>query len=399
MRILFVNKLLAKVFGGTEKHIKEIIIHLANLGHEITVLTEEGSSKNLEEIKPLKNVKIIFLPSTEVVSKSYKNFKSTNFFRKAKKNFFLWKIFILFKKIISLRKNFKWVFNSIVWIHKNKEKFDVLSVHFYYEFEIAKFINKFFRIPYVAVLEGYSYLEADSVKRSKFVMTISKFIKDECERIHGFSPKLIPIGINSENFKNSKKSEISRIKRKYSPHGEKIILNVARLVEGKGVRNMIEAAGIVLKKRKDINFIVCGDGLERKNFEERVRQLGIEKNFHLVKAFGRDLINYYNSANIFVHTPDLSNHFGIVYLEAMSVGLPIIATNYEATPSTVGDAGLLVPIENPSRLSKAILKLVNNPILCKRLSKKGPKRVKEKFNWEKITPEIELFYKKASTHS
>ena len=399
MRILIINKLLAKVFGGTEKHIKEIIIHLSNQGHEITILTEKGNSKNLEEIKSLKNIRIVFLPSTEVTFKSYKNFKHTEFYEKIKGSPYLWKIFILLKKIISFKKNFKWILNSIGWVYHNKKKFDVISVHFYYEFEIAKFIKKFFKIPYVAVLESYSYLEADSIKKSKFVMTISKFIKDECEKIHNFSPKLIPIGIDSINFKKFKKSKVSQIKRDYSSNGEKIILNVARLVEGKGVRNMIEAAGIILNKRRDVNFIVCGDGLERKNFEELIKQLGIERNFHLVKVFGKDLIDYYNSADLFVHTPDLSNHFGIVYLEAMSAGLPIIATNYEATPSTVGNAALLVPIESPLELSKAISKLIDNPRLCKRLSYNGLKRVKEKFNWDKITPELERFYKMASNLS
>lgn len=396
MKILVINKLLAKVFGGTEKHIKEIIIHLAKKGHQITVLTEEGNSKNLEEIINLKNVKIVFLPSTEVFFKSYKSFKRTKLFGNIKKNPFLWKIFILLKKIISLKKNLQWILNSTKWIYKNRKGFDVASVHFYYEFEIAKFINKFFKIPYVAVLEGYSYLEADSVKKSKFVMTISEFIKNECKKIHKFNPTLIPIGIDSKIFRKSDKEKVSQIRKKYSPNQEKIILNVARLVEGKGVRNFIEAAAIILNERKDINFIVCGDGVERKNFENRIKQLGIEENFHLVKSFGRDLIEYYNSADIFVHTPDLSNHFGIVYLEAMSAGLPIIATNYEATPSTVGNAALLVPIEDPLSLSKAILDLVDNPRLCKELSKNGLKRVKEKFNWEKISPEIEKFYKYAS---
>ena len=396
MRIIFINKLLTRVFGGTERHIKELILRLSEKGHKITVLTEKGDMKNLEEILNKKNVRVIFLPSTMVTVKSYKKIKQSPIFKSLEKNKLFLKLFILLKKILTLKKNLKWFINSTNWVYAHRKEFDVMSVHFTYEFEIAKLLNKITGIPYVAFLEGYSYLEADTVKKSKYVTTISKFIQEKCEKVHKFCPEMIPIGVDSDKFRNFNKKKVAEIKKIYSTGGTTLVLNVARLVEGKGIRNMIEAAAIVLKERENIKFINCGDGIERENFEKLIKKLGIEKNFKLIKVFGNDLIDYYNVADIFVHVPDLSSHFGIVYLEAMSTGLPIIASNYEATPSTVGEAALLVEIENPQELAKAIIRLINNSKLRKKLFKEGLKRVEEKFNWEKIIPKIEDLYKRAS---
>ena len=396
MRILFVNKLLTKVFGGTEKHIKELIVNLSERGHEITVLTEKENLKNIEDIINRKNIKIIFMPSTTLIIKNYKKIKEGFLFKKLEKNRIFFRLFITLKKIISLKKNIKWILNSLEWILKHRKEFDVISVHFIPEFEIAKISHFLKKIPYVAFLEGYSYLEADTIKKSKYVTTISRFIQEVCEKMHKFSPQVIPIGVNFNRFRNFDKKKVIKLKKIYSRKGTTLVLNVARLVRGKGLKNMIEAAAIVLKEKKNIKFINCGDGIERENFEKLIKKLDIEKNFKLIKAFGNDLIDYYNIADIFVHVPDLSNHFGIVYLEAMSAGLPIIASNYEATPSTVGKAAVLVKIENSQELAKAIIKLVNNSKLRNKLSKEGMKRVEEKFNWEKIIPKIENLYKRAS---
>ena len=398
MRILFINKLLLKVSGGTERHIKDLIINLSKKGHKITVLTEIGDEKKIEDIMRNKNVKIIFMPSTDVSIKSYKKLKETSFFKKIEENKLAWRIFITTKRILSFKENFGWILNSLKWVLNHKKEFDVISVHYVPEFEIAKFSYFLKRIPYVAFLEGYSFFESDIVKKSKNVTTISKFIKEKCERVHGFSPELIPIGVNFNKFANFDKKIVSNIRKKYCKDGDYLILNAARLVRGKGVENMIEASALALKKNKRLKFIVCGDGVERSELERRIRKLKIEKNFKLVRAFGDELINYYHAADIFVHVPDLTNHFGIVYLEAMSSGVPIIASDYEATPSTVGKAAILVPIENPEALSKAMIKLINNQKIKDKISKEGLKRVKNEFNWDKIIPKVEELYRKAITN-
>lgn len=174
-----------------------------------------------------------------------------------------------------------------------------------------------------------------------------------------------------------------------------MILNVARLVESKGIENFIKAAPIVKRKYPRTVFIVCGDGQKKEELQKIIAEFNLNDDFFLLGGIGKELIKYYKAADLFVHVPKSGNHFGVVYLEAMAAGLPIIAADKDATPYTVGDAALLVSIENPEELSKAIIKLMTDNKLRKKPSENSIRRVEKEFNWNYIIPKIENLFEKA----
>jgi glycosyltransferase involved in cell wall biosynthesis len=94
----------------------------------------------------------------------------------------------------------------------------------------------------------------------------------------------------------------------------------------------------------------------------------------------------YSSSDIFV-LPSLKETFGIVFLEAMHYGLPIVTTNVSAMPELItdGENGLLVPPADSQALAKALSKLVENPELREQLGERGRQRIKNAYYWEQTS--------------
>lgn len=390
MKILIDHREVGYFYGGAENHIRELSKKLIEKGHNIIFLTEKGKKDPLIRLRGNPNIKIVYLPSFKIRrSKNFKNF-SSELSKKIDKSIFITK----FLRVLS---NIGWMAKSGFWILINRDKFDVVWVSKYSDTLSLRLLNKFIKIPYIESLEGYDYIEAENAKNVKNVFAISKFIRDQCKKIHKFEPKLITIGIDQKKFQNVDKQEVSKIRSQYKKNkNDKIILNVARLVESKDLSTFVKASSKVSKKFKDVKFLICGDGEERQKLNNLIKELNLNKKVFILNVFGDDLIKYYAASDIFVHVPKQGNHFGVVYIEAMAAGLPIIASNMDASPKTVGDCAILVTPGDVIRISNAIEDLIENEKLRKKLSKNSLNRAKL-FDWNKIVKEVEHFLSKAIT--
>jgi glycosyltransferase involved in cell wall biosynthesis len=135
---------------------------------------------------------------------------------------------------------------------------------------------------------------------------------------------------------------------------------------------------------------LVGKGTQELELKQLTRKLNLEKHIKFagyVDGWSNEITDYYNSADIFVF-PSLKEGFGMVLVEAMACGLPVISTNTSAIPEVVGDAGILVEPRNPRVLADAIIRLIEDIGLRKRLGKKGRRRVVEEFTWDIVTDKI-----------
>jgi len=107
------------------------------------------------------------------------------------------------------------------------------------------------------------------------------------------------------------------------------------------------------------------------------------------------LPQYYQAADLFV-LPTLYEGFGIVFIEAMASGIPIVSTTARAVPEVVGDAGLLVQPRDPIALAEKILALLQNPSLIATLRERGLSRAK-RYDWEGIASRYERLMMSTST--
>lgn len=192
---------------------------------------------------------------------------------------------------------------------------------------------------------------------------------------------VIPNGIDLKKTDNSRQITVR-------DHKAPVIGTVGNLNFQKGQIYLIQALPLVLKKFPLATLEIVGEGAERSVLEAEIKRLNIERH---VTLFGHrnSLEKYYKDWSVFV-LPSISETFGIVVLEAMKNGLPVVATRVGGIPDiiTQNKSGLLVEPRNEKALAQAILKILESPALAAKLKREGLSRVKD-FDWKEIIKKIE----------
>jgi len=147
------------------------------------------------------------------------------------------------------------------------------------------------------------------------------------------------------------------------PADPPIILFVGRLLALKGVDHLIRAMPRVTAACPEARLVIVGDGEERSHLMALVRDLElVERTVFAGERQHEDVIRYMRAADLFV-LPSLIESFGIVLLEAMSCGLPVVASNVMGIPSLIGDGenGCLVPPGDEAALARSITRILSAP--------------------------------------
>ncbi len=159
--------------------------------------------------------------------------------------------------------------------------------------------------------------------------------------------------------------------------GRKAVLFLSNLSEGKGHLDLIEAASIVLSRRSDVDFTIAGEWpsqRERQRSQSKTQSLGIDDQVRFVPSpSGLRKTQLFQSADVFVFPPRQLEGQPVVLLEAMSHGIPVIATPRGGIVDIVHDNrnGLLVPPGDPEALAHALNRLLDADALRLRLGQEG----------------------------
>jgi len=170
---------------------------------------------------------------------------------------------------------------------------------------------------------------------------------------------------------------------------EDYLFFVGRLVKTKGIDLLLKALRILKKRNIDINLKVAGKGPMKEKWEKLAKKFDINAEF-LGWIDEKEKIEYMKKCRAFI-LPSRFESFGLVLLEAMKYGTPIIATKVGGIPEVVGNAGLLTNL-NPYEIANAIEKVYKDDALIKKMGKKSVKQVK-KFNWEDASKKTIKLYK------
>ena len=176
--------------------------------------------------------------------------------------------------------------------------------------------------------------------------------------------------------------------------GKLNILFIGRLEKRKGLDYLLEAYKRVKPEIPDSRLIVVGPGIRlRHKYEKRVRRSGLKDVVFVGYASYRDLPRYYKTADI-VCCPAIGwESFGIVLIEAMAVGKPIVASNIEGYANVLshGVEGLLVPPKNAEKLAEALVSLMSDESLRQQLGANGWHRATE-YSWESVAQRVLDYY-------
>ena len=148
------------------------------------------------------------------------------------------------------------------------------------------------------------------------------------------------------------------------PHGGFLIVAAGRLSPEKGYEVLLRALAVVCRKRSDVRLVLVGDGVERALLQSLSQELGIADRVSFVGSSAYPW-PWFGIGSVFVH-PALWEGFGMSLLEAMALGLPVIATSCPGGPKEIlegGRSGLLVPPGDEITLASAIERLLKDPIL------------------------------------
>ncbi len=171
------------------------------------------------------------------------------------------------------------------------------------------------------------------------------------------------------------------------------ILFVGRLEKRKGLSHLLGAFAKLKWTWPNIRLLVVGPGPPDEDSYRTLSERNIKDVVFVGAVSEEDKIRYYKTADIFCTPATGRESFGVVLLEAMAAGNPIVATAIEGYSKVIthGSEGLLVPPESEDGLAHAIETLLRDPQLARRLAYNGLARARE-FSWETIGRRVEEFY-------
>ncbi len=230
--------------------------------------------------------------------------------------------------------------------------------------------------------------------RSTYVIANSQAVRDFLVEKDGFDSSLVRVIRNSvdlERFTNVRGDRQEQFPH-LGPESELIAAVANMHFETKGYTDLIRAAAEVSREFPAAKFLLIGDGAERARIEGMVAELGLSKT---VLFLGRrnDVPKVLACCDMFV-SPSWAEGLPNSVLEAMAAGLPIVATRVGGTPEIIehGVSGLLVPPRDSHALATAILQLLGDKGLAKRLGRSAQERAREQFSFERLLSELERLY-------
>jgi phosphatidylinositol alpha-mannosyltransferase len=183
--------------------------------------------------------------------------------------------------------------------------------------------------------------------------------------------------------------------------GKLNILFVGRLENRKGLSYLFKAYRSIKRKNSNTRLIVVGPGRRVRNrYERYVEHSGLKDVVFVGHIPQATLPRYYKTADIFCAPATGRESFGIVLLEAMAMGKPVVASSIEGYRCVVtnGIEGILVPPKNDKKLGQALLKLINNPKLREKMGNNGREKAKQ-YSWAKIARQVlDCYTKVLSEH-
>jgi glycosyltransferase involved in cell wall biosynthesis len=230
-------------------------------------------------------------------------------------------------------------------------------------------------------------------KWSDAVLVNSGAIGDDLVSQDGFNPSKIRVihnGVDVARFRGDR-----GLQRALFPGLEacKFIVLVGNMhTDVKGQDLLIAAAPAVLREFPETRFVLVGDGAQRHAFEKMATETGVKNEF-LFLGRRANVAEILAGCDLAV-LPSRAEGFPNAVLEYLAAGLPTIATQVGGMPELIEDnvTGMLVPPEDSSALSSAILSLLRAPETARRIAVHGHESALQKFSFERMTGEVEALY-------
>ncbi len=383
MRVLMLSwEYPPNIIGGIARHVDELSRFLSKRGVEVTVVTPEASGSPLAEVKEGVNVVRVQIQTPAP-------------------NFYNW-IFLMnhfFSK-------------KIARLIKEQGPFDVVHGHDWMvvpsaceakHYTSSQFMLTFHSLEFRRS-QGSQTLESRMIESlewwgsydsSKIIVCSRSMADDVRRRLNVDTNKIaiIPNGIDLGRL--SVKVDISRTREKYGVYWKELmILFVGRLTSQKGCEYLIRALPKILEKH-NVKLVVVGDGPSRSFLESEAYRLGVSNRVVFTGFLAdEEMIRLIKSADVLV-VPSIYEPFGIVALEGMAAGVPVVASDVDGLSEIIRheENGVKVYPQDPSSISWGVDRVLSDTRLAERLREKGRETAEREFSWSAIAEKTENLYK------
>lgn len=284
-------------------------------------------------------------------------------------------------------------------IKSEKIAFDLIHAHYtWHPGAVAVELKKDFNVP-VVLTEHTHVTLYKAIKRED--LTYFRTWK-QCDAIIRVNKKDIPLfkkfnkytvnipnGFDENRFYRMDEKECRG--KLNLPTNRKLILTISNLTGVKGHKYSIKAMEEIIKSRKDVLYIIGGSGSLKDKLQRQINDTNLQNYIKLVGFIPHDKVSLWmNACDLFI-LPSLSESFGIVQVEAMACGKPVVATYNGGSEEIIAssDYGYLVEPGNSEQLAEKIL-----IALDKEWNEEEIRIYAEQFAWENIAKEIVELYKK-----
>lgn len=269
---------------------------------------------------------------------------------------------------------------------------------------IANFCRAVYRTNYLITVHGTDVFNAsldrryitptiDALQHADHITVVSPQTRKWMQKVFGqkYARRLRTIfgGVDTTAYPAT--GPITSVDRKYGLKGKKLVLFTGKLIPTKGVTYLVAAA-----KKIDAEVLILGDGPERQNL---IKQAKDNPRVHLPGYVNsKQLPEFYRRADVLVVPSVWDEPLGLISLEAMSSGTPVVASNKGGIGVAVknGHNGYLVRARSAKAIAEAVNKILASPELEQKLSKNARALIDQKFSWEVIANQFERHYEKAA---
>ncbi len=364
LKILLLSTFFWPYQGGVEWHIYKIAHEFKRMGHEVGIVCS-----NTGDGKPDKDLNVEVVPAHGV---NFPFYSPPKYYISTK----------LTEAVIRRSKEYDLVHLHRLWCIDYALAFLKVCRAIPGFFTAHEPLERRIDPASIAATQIYNDVITKRIVRDATVLAVSKYVARGFERAYRKKAWVVYNGVDARTLFTPSDSDCLFTK-KFGVESRRYVLFVGRAVPEKGLKHLLRAFSAL--KDKSLHLVLISRGSDEYTLKILARYLRIHDRVHFVSEYVSEdeLVSAYRNCLFFV-LPSTWEAFGIVLLEAMGCGRPVIGSDTDGIPEVIGDAGLLVPPANPVALKEAMERLLSDGKLRERLGKAGRKRAVEHFSWKKV---------------
>lgn len=376
-------------FGGIGTYTYHLAHGLVKNGHKVSVITK---TLNKEQAYSDKGVKIYRNLDKKLPIRGVR--RLANILSAGKFNYWLHSrsVFLKMEELISQSNKFD-IIEGPLWDGECLAYSSKLRIPL-----VVRLQTPIFKVREILNLKAnknLEYIEKESLKKATFIASISHNISELIINKYKVSPKKIihsPLGIS-----------FPKINKAVFKGNSYKLLHVSRLEKRKGTKELIDALPVILSSNKKITVDLVGKdfkqapgGISYFEYFKKIVPVSLQSRVTFHGFINKSkLQSFYKNCDVFI-LPSRYESFGLVFLEAMGYGKPVIGTKTGGIEEIIkdDDTGLLIDVNSSDQIADAILKIFNNPLLRKKLGQQAFNFVRSNFNVENMVEStLNIYYR------